>query len=284
MISSLRPTTSPPLTASIDRMTAHLGPDPTNEKPTILLVHGSWQGAWSWEPVQARLHAAGYRTLAPTLPGHEPGDDRSRVTHSDYVTSVLDVLDAAPDIPMVLVGHSFGGTVISRVADLRPECCQMLVYYSAFVPGDGEPVDLPAPFLDTIRQLAMASPDNSIALPYEAFRNGFANTATEAEAERIYARLTPEPFGPVVEPIPLPRFDALDIPSVYISCRQDQAMPPGHFHPRQSSRLRQPRLIEVDGDHEALLTAPDRLAEAILAAVAPLLGPTPLATTGEARD
>jgi hypothetical protein len=87
-----------------------------------------------------------------------------------------------------------------------------------------------------------------------------------------------------VEPIPLPRFDALDIPSVYISCRQDQAMPAGHFHPRQSSRLRQPRLIEVDGDHEALLTAPDRLAEAILAAVAPLPGPTPLATTGEARD
>jgi len=152
------------------------------------------------------------------------------------------------------------------------------------VPCDGEPVDLPAPFLDTIRQLATASPDNSIALPYEAFRSGFANTATEAEAERIYARLTPEPFGPVVEPIPLPRFDALDIPSVYISCRQDQAMPPGHFHPRQSSRLRQPRLIEVDSDHEALLTAPDRLTDAILAAVAPLLGTTPLATTGEARD
>jgi pimeloyl-ACP methyl ester carboxylesterase len=265
-------------------MSAHLEPDPVDERPTLLLVHGSWQGAWSWEPVRARLHAAGYRTLAPTLPGHTPGDDRSKITHADYVTSVLDVLDAAPDIPMVLVGHSFGGTVISRVAELRPECCRMLVYYSAFVPCDGEPVDLPAQFLDTIRQLAMASPDRSIALPYEAFRSGFANTASETEAERIYARLTPEPFGPVVEPIPLPRFDALDIPSVYISCRQDRTMPPGHFHPRQSSRLRQARLIEVDGDHEALLTAPDRLTEAILTAVGPLRRATPLVGTGEARD
>ena len=88
--------------------------------------------------------------------------------------------------------------------------------------------------------------------------------------ERIYQRLAPETFGPVQEPIPLPRLQNLDISSAYITCRQDQTMPPGHFHPGQSSRLRLARLIEIDGDHEALLTAPDSLAGAILDALAPL--------------
>src|SRR5262249_2413771 len=91
-----------------------------NTQPTLLLVHGSWPTGSSWARVQAHLAPAGVRSLAPTLAGHEPGVDRAGVTHDDYVTSVLDAVASEPD-PVILVGHSFGGSVISRVARLRPE-------------------------------------------------------------------------------------------------------------------------------------------------------------------
>src|SRR5262245_47288139 len=233
--------------------------------PTFLLVHGSWHDGSCWSAVAERLNDAGFPTLTPTLAGHNAHDHRGRVTHDDYVSSVLEALDVE-SYPVVLVGHSFGGSVISRVAELRPERCRSLVYYSAFVPRDGERVadSLPAPMLAFLENAASASPDRSIALPYELFRSTFANTADQATVEAIYPRLVPEPRGPIFERLSLPRFERLGVPAAYITCRQDLTMPPGTFHPGQSGRLTAPRLIEIDGDHEALFTAPGRLAEALL--------------------
>lgn len=249
-------------------------------KSTVVLVHGSWQGGWSWRQVRDHLEAAGYRTLAPTLPGYRPGDDKSAVTHADYVNAVVAAIDAEADDPIVLVGHSFGGSVISRVADLRPYRCRMLVYYSAFVPLDGEAVAdiLPPEFVGLLEQLSAQSPDRSVTLPYEAFRHGFVNTADDETAAALYRRFTSEPYAPIFEPIPLPHFNELAIPTAYISCRQDQTMPPGLFHPGQSGRLKETRVIEIDGDHEALLTAPARLAEALRHAIES----TPLSQPSEA--
>jgi pimeloyl-ACP methyl ester carboxylesterase len=240
-----------------------------NTQPTLLLVHGSWHDGSSWAGVQAHLDPAGVRSLAPTLAGHESGADRARVTHDDYVASVLETLATEPG-PVVLVGHSFGGSVISRVARLRPERCQGLIYYSAFVPRDGERVadSLPPAFLEFLDDAAAASPDRSLALPYDLFRQAFANTADATAAAALYPALVPEPHGPIFETLPLAGLEGHDIPSAYVHCRHDHTLPPGTFHPGQSSRLRAPALIEVDGDHEALLTAPDRLASALLDAVA----------------
>jgi hypothetical protein len=126
---------------------------------------------------------------------------------------------------------------------------------------------LPPEFVDLLERLAAESSDRSVTLPYEVFRQAFVNTADDAAAAALYQRFTAEPFGPIFEPIPLPHIKELAIPTVYISCRQDRAMPPGLFHPGQSSRLKGARVIEVDGDHEVLLTAPARLAEALRQAV-----------------
>jgi pimeloyl-ACP methyl ester carboxylesterase len=239
-------------------------------KPTFLLVHGSWQASWSWDPVRARLHAAGYHTLAPTLPGHAPGADRSAVSFADYESSVLNVLDHEAERPVVLVGHSFAGAIISRIAELRAEHCQALVYYSGFVPRDGESVadNLPTAMLEAIRHLSASSGDGSVALPYELFRGAFVNTADDASARALYARFAPEPGLPIFEPLALPHNHRHGIPVAFVACRQDVSLGPGVFHPGQSSRLDQPRLIEIEGDHEALLTNPDALADALLTAVA----------------
>ena len=236
--------------------------------PTLVLVHGSWHDGGCWSPVQEQLAAAGVRSIAPTLPGHGLGDDRVGVGHGDYVASVADAM-AGLCGPAVLVGHSFGGTVISRVAELHPEQCRGLVYYSAFVPRDGECVadSLPAQFIEFLDQAAAASSDRTIELPDQALREAFANTADENTLGRIRALLVPEPHAPIFETLALPGFPTLPIPAVYITCRDDRTMPPGTFHPGQSSRLREPELIEIEGDHESLLTAPERLADALLEAL-----------------
>jgi pimeloyl-ACP methyl ester carboxylesterase len=239
-------------------------------KPTFLLVHGSWQASWSWDPVRARLHAAGYRTLAPTLPGHAPGADRSAVRFADYESSVLNVLDHEAEGPVVLVGHSFAGAIISRIAELRAERCQSLVYYSGFVPRDGESVadNLPVAMLEAIRHLSANSDDGSVALPYEQFRGAFVNTTDEASARQLFSRFAPEPCLPIFEPLALPHNHRHGVPATFVACQQDLSLGPGVFHPGQSSRLDRPRLIEIDGDHEALLTNSDALADALLLAAA----------------
>jgi len=187
--------------------------------PTLVLVHGSWHDGSCWSPVQEQLAEAGVRSIAPTLPGHGAGDDRLGVRHGDYVASVADAL-AGVSGPAALVGHSFGGSVISRVAALHPERC-----------------------------------------------GGLANTADEYTLARIRALLVPEPHAPIFETLSLPSFTRLGIPTAYITCRDDLSLPPGVFHPGQSSRLHEPEMIEIDGDHECLLTAPERLADALLEAL-----------------
>jgi pimeloyl-ACP methyl ester carboxylesterase len=218
--------------------------------------------------VQEQLAEAGVDSRAPTLPGHGAADRAHEACHADYVSAVLKVLDAV-ETPAVLVGHSFGGSVISRVAELRADRCRGLIYYSAFVPRDGERVadSLPPQFIDFLDQAAAASPERAITLPDQLLREAFANTANEDTLAKIAAQLVAEPHAPIFETLSLPSFPTLGIPAAYITCRDDRALPPGAFHPGQSSRLRAPELIEIEGDHECLLTAPQRLADALLEAV-----------------
>jgi pimeloyl-ACP methyl ester carboxylesterase len=236
---------------------------------TFLLIHGSWRAGWSWDAVRERLRSFGYRTLAPTLAGHTPGDDLAAVTFADYEASVLETLDRDSSGRIVLVGHSFGGAIISRIAELRPERCEALIYYSAFAPRDGQSVadNLPVAFVDGLAQLSSLSGDHSVTLPFEMFHGAFANTADEATARALYTRFVPEPYPPIFEKLNLPHNHRHGIPTVVLTCRQDLAMPAGLFHPGQSSRLDRPRAIEIDGDHEALLTNPTGMAEALMAAV-----------------
>jgi pimeloyl-ACP methyl ester carboxylesterase len=234
---------------------------------TFLLVHGSWHHGGLWTAVRHCLDSAGVPSLAPTLAGHGPGDERRGVTHDDYVDSVLAALDAE-SAPVTLVGHSLGGSVVSRVAELRPELCRSLVYYAAFVPRDGESVAeaLPRTMIELFDQMAASSKDDSCSLPYAQFRSAFVNTADEAAAKAIHPHLVPEPRGPIFETLTLPGLRRFEIPTAYIHCRDDRSLPPGTFHPGQSKRLKNPKVLEIDGDHEALLTAPERLARALLAA------------------
>src|SRR6266566_8803634 len=103
-----------------------------------VLVHGAWHGSWCWDKVVPLLEQAGHHVEALDLPGH--GQDKTplrEITLAAYTKRVCETLDAHAE-PVILVGHSLGGIVITQVAEERPEKIQTLVYLTAVLPQNGE--------------------------------------------------------------------------------------------------------------------------------------------------
>ena len=108
------------------------------ERLNFLLVHASWHGAWCWDKVVPLLRSAGHQVTATDLPGR--GADRTpadQIRLATYVKHVVGLLDAQGG-PVILVGHSSSGLVVSQVAEERPDRVRTLVFLSAFLVGDGE--------------------------------------------------------------------------------------------------------------------------------------------------
>ena len=107
------------------------------EARTYVLVHGAFAGAWTWDRVVPLLEADGSTVLTLDLPSH--GDDATPIaeaTLDGYTAKVVELIDSA-DEPVVLVGHSMGGLVVSQAAEARPDKIERLVYLAAFLTEDG---------------------------------------------------------------------------------------------------------------------------------------------------
>src|SRR5262249_24702685 len=216
---------------------------------------------------RAYLEAHGHRVLAPTLPAHADASENSvGIALADYVTAAEAALETANGQPVVLVSHSFGGAVITQLADRRSKGIARLVYVAAFVPRDGESVGdlLPSEFRAGLEQLAAARPDRAVGLPWELWRSSFMQTGDEAAARRAYERLVPEPWAPIFDPVRLSHRVSPAVPAAFVVFRHDRTMPAGYWHPQMAGRLAAPEIVELDGDHETMLTTPDLLAEALL--------------------
>lgn len=236
---------------------------------TFVLVHGSWHDGAAWGPVIAELEARGHRAFGPTIAGHGKGVDK-QVTHAQCVQSITDYIVAHDLTDIVLLGHSFGGTIIAKVAEAIPARIARLIFASAFVPLDGNRLldEVPQNYRDLFQQLAEASGDNSVMLPFPLWRTGFMNDADEAQAQAAYDQLSSEPYQPLGEPLDLKQFYACSIPRSYLHFTDDVALPPGEWGwvPRMSSRLGEARFVEMPGSHEVIFTNPRGLAESIVEA------------------
>lgn len=107
---------------------------------TFVIVHGAWAGSWAWMRVMDRLNARGHRVFAPTLSGlgersHLAGSSINLTTHIDDVVNEIRWKDLTD---VVLVGHSYGGFVITGVAEKIRERIASIVYVDAFIPADGQ--------------------------------------------------------------------------------------------------------------------------------------------------
>lgn len=235
---------------------------------TYVLIHGAWHTGDELADVAAPIQAAGHEVHTPTLAGNRPGDAKT-VGLDDAIGSVTDYLEEKGLSDVVLLGHSYGGMVITGVADRVPERVRRLVYWNAFVPHDGECLNdmVPPHYVALFDQISEAAGDGSVMLPFPIWREAFINDADAELAQRAYDRLNPHPYRTFTDRISLKAFPEIEVGKSYLNCQQDVALPHSlPWHPRLSEKLGLFRLVEMPGSHETCFTNPKLLAEKIVEA------------------
>ena len=236
---------------------------------TYVLVHGAWHDGAAWDPIVRHLDSSGHKAYAPTMAGHGQGASRN-VNHAACTESIARFIADHALKDIVLLGHSFGGTVVSKVAEIIPERIKRLVFLNGFVLEDGHSLidEVPPEYAALYDKLSRESADRTIMIPFPVWRDAFVNDADLEMAKWTYAQLSPEPYQPCVDKLDLKKFYSLDIPKSYINCTEDMALPQGEWgwHPRMSGRLGLYRLVQMPGSHETLYTNPSGLVEKIIEA------------------
>jgi pimeloyl-ACP methyl ester carboxylesterase len=161
---------------------------------TYVLVHGAWHTGAELEPTAAPIRAAGHDVHTPTIAGNRPGDAKT-VGLSEAIKSIVDYLAGKNLKDIVLVGHSYGGMVITGVADQVPDKIRRLVYWNAFVPNNGESLNdmLPPSYVALFDAIAAQRGDNTVVLPFPVWRETFINDVDAATAQQAYDILNPHP-------------------------------------------------------------------------------------------
>ncbi len=232
--------------------------------PMVVLVHGAWHGAWCWAAVQAALDARGIASLAIDLPGHGVSTAPLGGLHDDAaaLTAVLDRLRQSGATAIVLVGHSYGGAVITQAAAGRDDIVHLL-YLAAFALDAGESV------LSCLGSLDRREVDLAAAMvPTDDGTGTTLDPATAAgalygecppnAARAALARLGPQSTASMTEHIDgAPR---RLIPSTYVVCGRDRAVHPDHqsaLAERCSDR------VDLDVDHSPFISAVDATADIV---------------------
>ena len=234
---------------------------------SYVLVHGAWHTGAEMEPTAQCLRDRGHQAVCPTLAGNAPGDARdSGLTAA--IDSLTTFIESNGLDDFVLLGHSYGGMVITGAADKLGVRIRRLIYWNAFVPNHGECLnDMVPPHYVALFDSLVAE-DGSVTMPYPIWRDAFINDADGELAQSAYDVLNPHPYKTFTEAIELSTNPAdLQIPKSYLNCTEDIALPQSlGWHPRLSEKLGLFRLVQCAGSHELCFTDPARLADAIIAA------------------
>jgi len=232
----------------------------------FILVHGAWHGAWCWEQVEHQLEDLGAASVAVDLPGRS-GDPQSLagLTLDSYVDHVVAAIDASPE-PVVLVGHSLGGLVISQAAERIPEKISSLVYLCAMLLLDGQStIDASANDPDS-QLMANISLDEAAAtssVAASAVRDLFYGDCTVEGSDKATLLLVPEPVGPASTPVHVTAQRWGSVPRSYIVCTQDRAISPAQQRAMIAS-VGVDRVVEMDSSHPPFLSQPERLAALLI--------------------
>jgi pimeloyl-ACP methyl ester carboxylesterase len=234
---------------------------------TYVLVHGAWHTGRELEPTAAPIRAAGHQVHTPTVAGNKPGEPKTAGLN-DAIKSIVDYLTGNNLKEVILVGHSYGGMVITGVADRAADHIRRSVYWNAFVPNNGESLNsmVPPPYVALFDQISAQRKDGTVVLPFPIWREAFINDVDLKSAQKAYDILNPHPYKTFTDKISLRTNPAdMQIAKSYINCTEDTSLPHHYpWHPRLSQKLGLFRLVQVPGSHELCFSNPKRLAQAIM--------------------
>ena len=231
---------------------------------TYLLIHGAYHGGWCWKRVVSLLRAAGHEVYTPTLTGlaaraHLLTPDVGLNTHIQDVLGVLEYEDLHE---VILVGHSYGGMVISGAAEEMPGRIARLVYLDAFVPAAGQSVAdfYPQGAAARFKDVADKEGDGYILPAPAAERFGISSAEDLAW---VRPRLSGHPLKAVLDPIQLANPQAAALPRTYIYCSD----PGTALFSQFAERLRKDKAwgyLELAAAHDAMITEPEQLVHLLL--------------------
>jgi pimeloyl-ACP methyl ester carboxylesterase len=229
----------------------------SNSEPALIaLVHGAWHGAWCWAALQAELDRRGIASLAVDLPGHGSSTDALGDLHGDAATvsALLDQLAERHRRPVVLVGHSYGGAVITQAAIDRTDV-DHLVYLAAFALDAHESVMGALGSMER-RDVALAASmmptadGSATTLDPTTAADALYNECPASTASAALPRLSPQPMATMTqETTGNPREHT---ESTYVVCGQDRAVHPDH-QAVMADRCTQ--RVDIDTDHSPFVSA-----------------------------
>ena len=226
-----------------------------NNKPHFLLIHGAWHGGWVWNEISEILNYQGYSVSTPTLTGL--GEKKhllsSKITIDTFIEDVVNHIIFENLNNIILVGHSFAGSVISGVADRLKDRIQKLIYFDAMILIDGQ-----KPFDITPKETV----EQRIELA-KKFGNNISIPAPSADAFGVFdikksllleEKLTPHPLSAFQSKLILKNEVGNGIPLSYIFCTKPV------YKSLESSRVVVRKMkwpiFELNAGHDAMLTHP----------------------------
>ena len=240
----------------------------------IVLVHGAWHGGWCWDKVRARLEAAGHRVLTPSLTGlgereHLRQPIPSLATH---VADIVNLVEAEELRDVVLVGHSYGGMVITGAADALRDRIRHLVYLDAAVPADGQSFASFVPGIapeDVARREAAfraMAPDGDWLPPVAPALVGVSHPD---DVRWLQRRLRPHPLRTWLEPVALPHGGHAGLPKTYVMAANPPTTAMGYpLVAEVARRGGEWTCREIDCGHDMMVVNPVQTAALIAASAA----------------
>jgi pimeloyl-ACP methyl ester carboxylesterase len=223
---------------------------------TFILIHGAWHGAWCWHKLTPLLEASGARVIAPDLASMDSFDD--------CAYRVTEIVEQEPG--GVLLGHSLGGAIASRVAELAPDAIRRLVYLCAYLLPDGGSVaeearrdshSLVAPNMVSVRR------GLTCKVRDEVLRETFYGECRDEDFEYARARLTPGALRLLAAPVRTTAGRFGRVPRAYIETLRDRAVTHA-AQSRMQSVLPCDPVFTLATDHSPFLSQPEALARILI--------------------
>ncbi len=230
---------------------------------TFILVHGSWHSAWNWHKVIPLLEKQGHKAIAIDLPGM--GRDKTpiyTIKMKETVEKICHLIDSI-DEPVILVGHSKNGIMISQAAEYRPHKIEKLVYLAAYLIPNGktqreysiqDTEGVLKPYVTLHKEL------NASTLQSKIYKEGLYHDCEDDITELAKLLLSHEPIESGMTPLQLTDENYGSVPRYYIECTEDKAVTP-FIQRKMYTELPCQKVFSMATSHSPFFSAPQELSD-----------------------